>query len=90
MPWFYQRPNLLVRYGEGGATPPSFTITESGGTIASGEEFTLIVAGGGLTDTTSVVIDGIESTNINVISDTQLKAIAGFVLPGVNLEMVAK
>ena len=79
--------SILVGFINSGVRKLGFAVGPNGGSIASGEEFTLAVPGGGLTGTTSVVIDGVESTNINVISDTQLKAIAGFVLPGVNLEM---
>ncbi len=89
MPWFYQRPNLLVRYGEGGATPPSFTITESGGTIKNQTLFTVNYAPGGFTALapTSVAIilpdtSRVESTSINVVSDNQLTAVFGIASPG--------
>ena len=62
-------------------------VDPNGGSILSGELFTLRVPTGGLTGTSSVAINGIESTNINVISDTELTAIAGFIQEG-TFEMV--
>lgn len=65
-----------------------FVVGPDGGSIASGEEFTLRVFAGGLLSATSVIVDGEPSTNIVVISDYELKAVAGFIQEGSDLQLV--
>lgn len=63
---------------------PLYTVTESGGSVESGIEFTVNYAPGGFTalNPNSVTINSIPATSVNVISDTKLKAVCGTVAPG--------
>ncbi len=73
----------------GGVTPPSYTVTEDGGTIKNGTLFTVNYEPGGfiaLSPTSVAIIlpdtTRIESTSITVISDTELTAVFGTTTPG--------
>lgn len=62
----------------------AFIVTPTGGTIKANEVFTVIYPAGGLIimAPTSVVVDGIASTEVTVVSDTRLTARAGAVPVG--------
>ena len=70
----------------GGVTPPSYTVTEDGGTIASGEAFTIDYSPGGLLalNPTAVRVGGVESSSIVIVDDNTITAVAGNIPAGPN------
>ena len=68
-PWLWRSSN---RHRSGS----SANVTESGGTVRDGEQFSLFAAGGGLTGVTAVTINGIACTSVNVTDDENMTAVA--------------
>lgn len=69
---------------EGEDAEEAYIVTPSGGTIKVGEIFTVIYPDGGLIlmAPTSVVVNGVSSTEVTVVSDTRLTARAGVIVAG--------